>query len=187
MNVCILFVVISQQLSPTPEVTQPVRKALSPDVQRDGIRAAVVNLESQIKQLAKDSNRDPRLKNDQPNDQQDAVMQLADSMADNLLLTRTYLALAVAELKYCTLPCCAQCTSKEEKQQFLRHVEAIQLAIDDRILDPQDVRVYRVLQAGVNQALRDEMAQLQSQQVLYVGRRARRRFGGAMTYVSNCR
>lgn len=141
-------------------------KGISADDQRAGIRNAVKSIENQIRELSEAVGREVQLVATHQNDQQEAVVLLCDAMAGNVLLTRTYLALGIAELKMITLHSCVGCMSTMEKNNYLRHVEAIQFAIDERILEPQDLRVFRVLQAGVNQALRQEIIQLHSQNTL---------------------
>lgn len=163
----IFFVLMTANLTqPCPEcraaenfatITNPA------EIQRAGINRAVEELEKQVLTLSEIAGQEPRLVATHPDkDQQTAVMNLADAMENNGLLTRAYLALAVAELKLITLPCTAGCCPEAGKRKYLRHAEAIVLATDDKSLDAQDLRVLRVLTAGVNEALREELIQLQS-------------------------
>lgn len=160
----VLLILAIQQC---PQCPQSAAGGTIPRSQFDGLKNAVDRQQNEVKQLTEGTDRIPRLADEHPTDEQVAVVDLADSMVDNLLLTRAYLALAVAELKLISIADQTCSLSEHQKTRYLRHIEAIQLAIDERILERDDLRVYRVLQAGVNQALRLEMQRLASQSNSY--------------------
>ncbi len=146
------------QLNPTPGGLTPVEQRMS-------LITAIRALEGQIDILSTDAGRKPLPLKEQSSSQENNVVALGDAMTDNLLLTRAYLALGVAELKAATSGDAATEYSADQRDAFLRHAEAIAIAIDARILEHADLRVYRSLQAGINQALRNEIAMASGRQV----------------------
>ncbi|MDB5346804.1 MAG: hypothetical protein JWP89_5181 [Schlesneria sp.] len=172
-----LIAILLQAPQPTP-VLKPT--TITAGEQREGLRVAIESLKSQIKELSVAAGREVILTDPSSPallDQQSAVIKLADAMDGNSLLSRSYLALAAAELKYVTLPCCVNSFPPGERKKILYHIEAIKYAIDDNVLEKEDLRVLRGVEAGISQAIREESGLLQSSQTLIVSSRRLRRHG----------
>jgi len=154
---------IAQDCASCGESQVTIRADTVSESQFNGLRQVVESLEAESKTLADQNNKNFWSANNLKDDDQDAVVDLTDSMSDNLLLSRTYLALAIAELK---LVQAAERVGRSDyavRSKYMKHILAIQISIDDRILDRADLRIYRVLQAGVSQALRLEVERLSKQ------------------------
>jgi len=119
---------------------------------QDDLDRAVKSLEEQIRNLCQSMQRQPILAS--PTSTADYLRNatgLSDLMADSLPLTRSYMALAIAELKLW------EARGKVDGY-LVQHADVTQIAIDTRPFDETDRRVYLTLQAAVRESLRQDVS-----------------------------
>lgn len=139
-------------LTPVPQTTDD----------RVLLENAIRTLEKEIAALCRRFERRPLFAGTTPSQPAftQRVTEMSDLLSDNSLLTRAYLALALAELRLVGLNQRASELESVKLAQLKEHAEIVEIAIDSRLLDEADRRVYQALRAEIRENSRLEIERL---------------------------